>query len=1710
MRFLCLHGKGTSAAIFQSQTTAFRSKLSNEFTFDFVDGFLSSDPAPGVDLFYPPPYYSFWNTLAIADVRKSLTWLRDYIAKNGPYDGVMCFSQGCSLIASFCLYHEAETPNQPLPFKVAIFICGGVPMQVLEDLGIDVSQEAWDMNTKSSKALAEQASSDAILKSGLNRWVNADGFISEQGKPVDPKNVFGLNFEDMPQHLRITIPTVHVYGNKDPRCTASLQLAQFSDPVLRKTYDHGGGHDVPRKTEVSESIARMVEWTAAAASHVSRIAWALYENENASQGFSGVKDQETRFETGFGSEAAGDEPLSREVVSALRHNGVLLRQKRDRSLWTFTISHAEEETPKKIHKSDLNIEQLSGLQLALSGTITPGHLSSGLGLAPVESDSRGDNDGSSGAESVATVLKAKSDRAKHSIVYHEFTLALTSSVINVLAERGDRLSVGPDSCLRFLDITNSPNMVFSSRTALACNDDVEHLQIRVAWSPSGTLTIHGHSRRATGILRLSDILISDRHRDERSISVGHTVFVALSGASYRFVGTEIEVTGSVKADRKGKRSILAWLASCGMHIALDSLWVYLRSGDPSFDLAVDQSLPHERNGDLMLWPARACFTRNLTRPPINDEVLQRISRGTFVDPLTKVEQWFLGRSARAEAAERRRQEDEERKFREIRKAESLPVQLDDTSIDRVTHTGQYLSAQEASGIYPTPPDGMAALTQGSFEAPDTGAGATETIRIRPNTVSLEAIIEEAHTTDADSLGVDIPGRRAQGHDLFGGLDTDMFDTNDLTEADFNFFDEPDDEPDPTSIEGVLPGVQCKGTNAQSQQSAREMSLEDPQTDTSPVITGGQTNASLQEADAVIPTHNASPDTPSSDQSKSVASEHTSTISFAPDNSNPSYASREPVHRSEDRPTAKDERSTFKYVSPQNGPRGFDEKYRDHGKYATIATADLEVAINAHGKDAPTRELPRIGMFVESSDPSTVSTDEMHDLAIERGSPLPVDPDVLDTSRSRSGSVRSEEDSKTTRDPSKKHKRGLTVGSDRLATPARSDDFAESSLDDPSHHDTTAKESHLRDHVTEDLLDFLDGSSVDTGNVFVGNDQNFIQIAQLVADQKILQNDFLQCAVSSPTSPFGLETYNEPEGLVTALQEALENILSSTKQCNLKSLSDLDAGHATNVSAAIISTEKADKPGQPQQRSRVGKTQVDALQKSQVPYLSVQRGKDAMEVLPPALYFWEELGFSPVQRRRDAVAFIIYPNHDTVREAASSFLMSMENSYQSCRFGRHTRGAKLGDYDEGLVALPVSSADPKFFFKGLDKICESIGTEISIDEADGSNYIIYVVNPFNDEAMLPHMCHSFFQLSHAYAERVDSALQDNAREVILQVVPISFLVNCDRLTFPPPKAYTQLAFEVYSRCNTATGEDEGVESPYASSAAVRLAKPIPRAVNFHLGSRPTPPLAHDPLWRMHSGSIFQQRVTVILLSIDTHPQLSFASTQPTGPLFLPFDTSSPEASYDQVTAPETTRAPAGTPTASGFTENDPSARLVDIVSETWAMISPIPATDPYLPPTNLAHVLMSAYLLKRAGPEETDGLVPLGINLISFDLFKQIDTSSANTKSGEKVLREVFGMYSDLATLARSRGIEAWKRGVLPWHIAAARKGKRAIKYGTFVYPKSNMQCIGWECNSDSPLLSQRRTPESPIANLIAKSPILAVEPYKSQNRINSQDLRVAD
>ena len=141
-------------------------------------------------------------------------------------------------------------------------------------------------------------------------------------------------------------------------------------------------------------------------------------------------------------------------------------------------------------------------------------------------------------------------------------------------------------------------------------------------------------------------------------------------------------------------------------------------------------------------------------------------------------------------------------------------------------------------------------------------------------------------------------------------------------------------------------------------------------------------------------------------------------------------------------------------------------------------------------------------------------------------------------------------------------------------------------------------------------------------------------------------------------------------------------------------------------------------------------------------------------------------------------------------------------------------------------------------------------------------------------------------------------------------------------------------------------------------------------------------------------------------------------------------------------------PPATPSANGFSENDPSARLVDIVSQTWAVISPDPIPDPCKPRGQCSPILASGYLLKRAGTEDRDGLISLGINLVTIVTPKG---ELGDYQAQSKTLKEVLQIYSDLATLARLRGLEDWQTGVLPWHLAAARKARKAVT-----------RCMRWE------------------------------------------------
>lgn len=157
LRILCLHGWRTNGEILSMQMAALQANTRMNCIFIDAPFPGRGEPDKGIAFFYPNrPYYE-WFYRAKKDssgaiisaanpseassiyenLGESLKYLEDHLAVNGPYDGILGFSQGASMVTRLA---QLQQKNIAVPsaadelyhskFKFVILI-GGVPPQVL-------------------------------------------------------------------------------------------------------------------------------------------------------------------------------------------------------------------------------------------------------------------------------------------------------------------------------------------------------------------------------------------------------------------------------------------------------------------------------------------------------------------------------------------------------------------------------------------------------------------------------------------------------------------------------------------------------------------------------------------------------------------------------------------------------------------------------------------------------------------------------------------------------------------------------------------------------------------------------------------------------------------------------------------------------------------------------------------------------------------------------------------------------------------------------------------------------------------------------------------------------------------------------------------------------------------------------------------------------------------------------------------------------------------------------------------------------------------------------------------------------------------------------------------------------------------------------------------------------------------------------------------
>ncbi|KAF2490387.1 hypothetical protein BU16DRAFT_470549 [Lophium mytilinum] len=189
MRFLCLHGLGTNSEIFSAQTVSLRYEMEDGHAFDFVEGTIPASPAPETKSYYPDAdaHFNYFDLDSVESMQRALKQLDDYVELEGPYDGVIAYSHGAALVATYIAAHTRP------PFKCAIFISGARPAD------------------------------PTVLQRGELRLLNAeqDGVL-------------------------LHLPTAHIWGTNDSLYPDTSQyLSQLCDSESRAVFLHEEGHNVP-------------------------------------------------------------------------------------------------------------------------------------------------------------------------------------------------------------------------------------------------------------------------------------------------------------------------------------------------------------------------------------------------------------------------------------------------------------------------------------------------------------------------------------------------------------------------------------------------------------------------------------------------------------------------------------------------------------------------------------------------------------------------------------------------------------------------------------------------------------------------------------------------------------------------------------------------------------------------------------------------------------------------------------------------------------------------------------------------------------------------------------------------------------------------------------------------------------------------------------------------------------------------------------------------------------------------------------------------------------------------------------------------------------------------------------------------------------------------------------------------------------------------
>jgi mediator of RNA polymerase II transcription subunit 13 len=923
--------------------------------------------------------------------------------------------------------------------------------------------------------------------------------------------------------------------------------------------------------------------------------------------------------------------------------------------------------------------------------------------------------------------------------------------------------------------------------------------VHVHWASSGTLLLSTFTDRKNVIRCLASV---STQTEERQL-VGRCIRVAPNGLLATITSFEdpldsiteeisvrhrkrTKLTSLEQNIEKWKSSVKRWLGWKGYALPdLDqrTSWIRIRTTlSTSPILSSPASVGPERD---ILWPRALCFFHvtnepdaviagtNTTGTAGNSNVLKWFETPEsigFKDPLDVAQEWFLGKPDRDKILEARRKAKKAEEDAARRKEEHPGLH---PSSPLNARGGAYGDLQAVSGVYPTPPDGVAPGTGVSYSDTPNVSGTASNVILVPGgsnpAINLSAPPGSAKTDDqqmtstspAAPCAADNFNMSSGNDDLFEDMEEDGYSGDRINDTDFDFFDGPDNDIDMLDAP-ALPDGNAPSTHAAQGSDSKAVTEPQTQGDMSDpfaalenaLATASEPAMDQDHVKGKEPAHMPAPKFEiSEDSGNNKPSPTHRKVSFSKAHTPPLSPSKilKVLEPSPPRKTASHTRSETESDSHPDAcftPIAFsrkmslsDAKYQG-GRFSAhrptsqagqnepspavtqskgLREFPLLSKLRFAAGIASANRIPEIASLARAASDDSDSSSEVSDASDNSSGDEEVDVTPAAIMNSLTMPAKRKLQSEGNATPLSVTSFADSLGGDWLELYGLHLDEANLSSFEPTLWDwslvnvpSPAERSVAGARYSLPALLPSPAQMPDTPT-------SQPDPAYEVTDEKPLSGKDSISITQIVTDQLVSTTLDMLSEDPPVRGEFGNDIVAETPWNNViknmfPTAADCDLPALVGVNEVFQDYAALAKA---QQRPPVRKNDGPAVTGShmyqiQAPFLRVRRAETHWDLLPPAVAFWEPLGLSPISHPKNIVTFCVYPHSDAIRPCLENFLLNLQLAYDGCKLGNHSRVETVVEFEGGLVPVRATSAiTPRETFKLLRDTCVQLGKLLAL-------------------------------------------------------------------------------------------------------------------------------------------------------------------------------------------------------------------------------------------------------------------------------------------------------------------------------------------------------------------------------------------------------------